>query len=94
MSDTSARASLFALNPGSRARNGLIGRRSPGTGVFEPVGAGEGAAAGDAGAAAGGVTGGTDIGAAAACHGVAGVVRIGGSDAPSEGILTPGGWTG
>jgi hypothetical protein len=92
MSETSARASLFARSPGSRARNGLIGRRSPGTGVA----AGAGVTAGME--REGGVTGGTETGATGVwaagtgvigCHGVlgaAGVGRSGGSDAPSAGM--------
>jgi len=98
MSETSARASLFARSPGSRARNGFIGRLSPAEGV--DAAADDAFAAGVEGAATGGtlggVNGGTETGAggvagiaAAGCHGVRGVVRSGGNDAPSagEGII-------
>src|SRR5688500_9310287 len=93
MSETSARASLFARRLGSRARNGLMGRRAPASGGAAAAGAltGEG----------GGVSAGTETGAGAGVAaeagpgnggvvrtaGVAarGVGRSGGKAAPSPG---------
>jgi len=96
MSETSARASLFARRLGSRARNGLIGRRAPGAGVPTIEG---GVTGGADVSIAGGVSAGTEIaatgaagvgggGAVAAVTAGAGVIGVGlkgGSEAPSAG---------
>src|SRR5512143_1144007 len=93
MSDTSALASLFARRLGSRARNGLIGRRPDaacGAGAddgMDAAGAEEIGITGFEGAVDdgdGGVTGGTDIGGTAICAG--GVGRGGSATEGTAGV--------